>query len=143
MSGPAWNDLPTRAAKLLRGGFLQKEQQAERAIYELLDEFDAKITAIFTRYARSDDGTLQRADREKIALEIRHTCTWFAGEFETLIRESADVAAAQGIEAGRKAQLLYLKKALEQLPEDKATELAARIREIERRSAGDNDVGTT
>lgn len=136
MKGPLWQVLPTKMAHLARAGFLKEEQRAERAIYELLDEFDAKLTAIFARYAQGTDGIIPASARAKVELEIRNTSIWFASELETLIRNGAEVAAEQGIEAERKSQLLYVKKALEELPEEDGKRVRGLITELQKGAGG-------
>ncbi len=132
MRTPMWQELPNRMNKLVRANFLQGEQQMEKKIHELLDEFDAKLTAIFARHAQGVDGIIPASARNKVELEVRNTSIWFASELETLIREGAEVAAEQGIEAERKSQLLYVKRALEELPEKDAKRVQRLITDLQK-----------
>ena len=134
--GQAWQELPTKMGQVSRAQFLRDEQGAEKTIYGLLDEFDAKLVAIFARHSLGADGVIPASAKSKVELEVRNTCIWFAGELETIIRESAEYAAEQGIEAGRKAQLLYVKKALEVLPETDARRVMRLIAEVQRGDDG-------
>lgn len=136
MAGPLWQELPNRMSKLVRASFLQGEQQMEKKIHELLDEFDVKLTAIFARHAQGADGVIPASAKSKVELEIRNTSIWFASELETLIREGAEVAAEQGIEGERKSQLLYVKKALEKLPEKDGKRVMKLVGDLQK-GAGD------
>lgn len=119
--------------QVVRAQFLQDEQGAEKTIYELLDEFDAKLIAIFARHSVGADGVIPASAKPKVELEVRNTCIWFASELESIIRKSAEEAAEQGIEAGRKAQLLYVQKALEIMPDKDAKRVMKLISDAERR----------
>ena len=131
--GQAWQEFPDKMSQVSRSQFLRDEQGAEQTIYDLLDEFDAKLIAIFTRHARGSDGIITTAEKPKVELEVRNTCIWFAGELESIIRKSAEHSAEQGIEASRKAQLLYVQKALEVMPEKDAKRVLGLISDTERR----------
>lgn len=132
--GQAWQKLPDKMGQVSRAQFLRDEQGAERTIYDLLDEFDAKLIAIFTRHSQGADGVIPPSAKLRIELEIRNTCIWFAGELESIIRKSAEHAAEQGLEAGRKAQLLYIQKSLETMPEKDAKRVMKLIADTERGS---------
>lgn len=136
MSNPLWQELPDKVAQISRAQFLRDEQGAEQTIYGLLDEFDAKLIAIFTRRARGSDGIITAAEKPKVELEVRNTCIWFAGELESIIRKSAEHAAEQGLESERKAQLLYIQKALEVMPERDAKRVIGLINETQKRDGG-------
>ncbi|MDI9412094.1 MAG: hypothetical protein QM401_00755 [Bacillota bacterium] len=136
MAGPLWQELPDKMTQVSRAQFLRDEQGAEKTIYELLDEFDAKLTAIFARHAQGADGVIPVSAKGKVELEIRNTSIWFASELETLIREGAEVAAEQGIEAERKSQLLYVKKVLEELPEKDGKRVMGLVTDLQK-GAGD------
>lgn len=137
--GQAWQKLPDKMGQAFRVQFLRDEQGAEKTIYDLMDEFDAKLIAIFTRHARGEDGIITAAEKPKVELEVKNTCIWFASELESIIRKSAEHAAEQGIEAGRKAQLLYVQKALEAMPEKDAKRITGLINEAQK---GVNRPGT-
>lgn len=130
--GQAWQELPNKMGQVSRAQFLRDEQSAEKTIYGLLDEFDAKLIAIFARHSLGADGVIPASAKSKVELEVRNTCIWFAGELETIIRKSAEHAAEQGIEAGRKAQLLYIQKALEGMPEKDAEQVVGLINEVQK-----------
>lgn len=127
-----WQELPNKLAVLSRAQFLKDEQGVEKEIHALLDEFDAKLTAIFARNAQGVDGVIPHASKGKVQLEIRNTCIWFASELETLIREGAENAAEQGIEAERKSQLLYVNKALETLSDKEANRIKGLVTELQK-----------
>lgn len=132
MGRQLWQELPTRMAHLARAGFLEGEQGVEKSIHSLLDDFDAKLTAIFARHAQGTDGIIPASAKAKVELEVRNTSIWFASELETLIRKGAEVAAEQGIEAERKVQLLYLQKALETMSEKDAKRIMGLIGEFQK-----------
>jgi len=139
MSNPLWQELPTKMSQASRARFLRDEQGAEKTIYDLLDEFDAKLVAIFTRHSQGADGVIPASAKSKVELEVRNTCIWFAGELESVIRKSAEHAAEQGLEAERKTQLLYVQKALETMPEKDAKRVLGLISEVQK---GVNRSGT-
>ena len=131
--GQAWQELPNKMNQVARAQFFRDEQGAEKTIYDLLDEFDAKLIAIFARHSVGADGVIPPSAKPKVELEVRNTCIWFASELESIIRKSAEEAAEQGIEAGRKAQLLYVQKALEIMPDKDAKRVMKLISDTERR----------
>lgn len=118
MAGPAWQELPNKMVQVVRADFLRGEQGVEKDIQALLDEFDAKLTAIFARHAQGQDMVLPVSAKAAVQIEVRNTCIWFAGELETLIREGTEKAVEQGIEVERKSQLLYVAKVIESLPDE-------------------------
>lgn len=136
MSNPLWQELPDKMSQISRAQFLRDEQGAEQTIYGLLDEFDAKLIAIFARHSQGADGVIPASAKSKVELEVRNTCIWFAGELESIIRKSAEHAAEQGIEAERKVQLLYIQKALEVMPEKDAKRVMKLINETQKGDGG-------